>query len=66
MYYTMHVFAYDALTRVTVRLSMKEFDDNGLQQEGYALQRSVEFHGSGEDDPAQWAKDALVALSEVL
>lgn len=66
MYYTMHVFAYDALTRVTVHTSMKEFDDNGIQREGYALQRSVEFYGSGEDDPAQWAKDALVALIEVL
>lgn len=66
MYYTMHVFAYDALTRVTVRLSMKEFDDNGFQQEGYALQRSAEFLGSGQDDPAEWAKDALVALIEVL
>lgn len=66
MYYTMSLFAYDALTRVTAHLSVTEYDDNGFKREGYVLQRTAEFYGTGEDDPSQWAKDALVALIEVL
>jgi len=65
MYRTMSLHAYDCLDQISVALVITTHADfPDLPQEREAV--SVQVRGSGEGEPHQWAKDALVAMIEAL
>lgn len=63
MRYRLHLSTFDVMDRVEVTARM--YDDASEDRE-LVLERSITFKGTGEDDPEDWARDALVALLEVI
>lgn len=58
-----HWTAYDMLDQV--HLTVRLFRYDGLESAGsLVLQESTTIRGTGEDDPREWLRDALVALLE--
>ena len=67
MHRTMSLVAYDLLDTVVVTVSLKDWDQTTVPPARYdELSCAASFPGTGESDPRQWVKDALVALIETL
>jgi len=64
MYATVN--AYDVMGQVFIILSVREQGDTKEESLGTVLHTTTTVPGSGETSPTEWAKDALVALLEVL
>ncbi len=66
MRYEAHLTAYDMLDQVQVTLSIRGTEGSlGAPQEP-VLFRSTLVRGTGEVDPTEWGKDALLAILETL
>lgn len=66
MWYSATINAYDVLGDVWITVVVREARPGPTKEEVFLFQRHVQFQGTGEDDPAQWLQDALVALAETL
>ena len=66
MYYIATVNAYDALSSVVVAAEVRATAGGLGDSIGQVLHHVQVVQGVGEDDPATWLKDALVALLEAL
>lgn len=63
MRYRVHLAAYDVMDRVKVAAAV--FDDDTISAER-VFELSTGFKGTGENDPAEWLKDVLIAALERL
>ena len=64
---TCTVTAYDLLDTVVITASIKDWDQTSVPPTHYEeLSCAATFPSVGADDPAEWLKDALVALIESL
>lgn len=61
MRYRLHLSAWDVMDRVHVSMSL--FDDQD-DSSARVIELSEELQGTGESDPWEWARDALVAALE--
>lgn len=59
------VQAFDCLGQVHVAASVRQNTGVG-EVNDLVLHVFTDFQGTGEDDPREWLKDALVALVEIL
>lgn len=66
MRYEARVTAYDMLDQVTVALVVLEASDIPQVSTKVVLRSTTTVRGTGEEDPRQWAIDALVAALESL
>lgn len=66
MRYEARVTAYDCLDRVAVGATLYRSTDGLPQPQERVLGISVLARGTGETEPADWLRDALVALLEAL
>lgn len=66
MRYEMRVTAYDMLDQVHVVVAVYGPDMPGSITTEQVVQSSTTVQGTGESDPLQWARDALVAALEML
>ncbi len=66
MYYLATINAYDALDRVVVAAVVRATAGAVGDPISDVAQCVVTIPGVGEDDPAQWLRDALVGLLEAL
>lgn len=66
MRYEARVTAYDMLDQVTVVLCVYSTADQVEGGSQLVLQRGTTVQGTGELDPTEWARDALVAALETL
>lgn len=66
MWFSASLHAHDVMDQVTI--TARVWGDAGLgeRQMQEQLSCAATVPGSGEDDPRQWLKDALVALLEEL
>lgn len=61
MRYRLHLNAWDVMDRVHVSISLFDDHDDGSER---VLELSSDLVGTGESDPWEWARDALVAALE--
>lgn len=66
MRYEMRFNAYDALDRVIWTLQVYGPGMEGSIGTERVLWRGEDFAGTGESDPEEWARDALIAALESL
>lgn len=66
MRYEARLTAYDMLDQVHIVLAIYGPDLPGSVTTEMVAQRETTVRGEGESDPLQWARDALVAMLEVL
>jgi hypothetical protein len=66
MRYEARVTAYDVLDQVMVSIVLIESSDDPTVSRQVPVRRAVTVQGTGESDPLQWARDALVAILEDL
>lgn len=66
MRYELRLNAYDALDQVIITLQVYGPGLEGSVGAERVLWRGESFQGTGESDPACWARDALVAAIESL
>lgn len=66
MLYRVYVSAYDVLSEVQVVAHLYDDERAGEDAHGLALALSTKVGGTGESDPREWLRDALVALLEVV
>jgi hypothetical protein len=66
MRYELRANAYDALDHVVFTLQVYGPGLEGSLDVERVLWRGESFAGTGESDPAEWARDALVAMLEAL
>ena len=66
MWFSTTVHAYDVLEDVHVTASVRMRDDDGTGHAYSEFGCTTTFQGTGETDPKEWLKDALVALLETL
>lgn len=66
MWFSASLTAYDAMGEVHV--TVRVWGDGGMGEEQMTPQLScaTTVHGTGESDPQEWLKDALVAMLETL
>ncbi len=62
----MRFTAYDMFDRVALSLLVREDDPAAALDPEWRVLVSASVAGHGEDDPATWARDALVAVLEHL
>jgi len=60
------VTSWDAFDRVWCGVRVREYDGNDDTTPTTVLDRTTSIPSTGEDDPEEWARDALVALIEAL
>lgn len=64
---TLVVQAYDLLDHVVVTATLRDWDSTTVPPQSYVeFSTAATVPGTGEDDPQEWVKDALVALIEAL
>lgn len=66
MRYIASVHAYDVMSSVTTTVLVKEFPDDPEQPPSTVLVCTTTVPGTGESDPREWVKDALVGMLEAL
>lgn len=66
MWFSASLFAYDALGQVCINGRVYGDDGLGERQMHELLSCAATVSGSGEDDPREWLRDALIALLEEL
>lgn len=66
MRYELRFTAYDMLDQVHCVLAVFGPDMPGSITSEMVVQSSTTVQGTGESDPLQWARDALVAMLETL
>lgn len=66
MRYELRVTAYDMLDQVAVALVVLEAGDTPQVSTKAVLRSMTVVRGTGEPDPSEWARDALVAALEAL
>lgn len=66
MRYEARVSAYDVLDQVWVGLSLSSQEDQVSTHPEIVLHISTQIEGTGESDPREWARDALIGLLEAL
>jgi hypothetical protein len=64
MWRSVQVIAYDVMDEVHVHARL--WQDLKTSGQSPMLEASATFAGKGEEDPADWLRDALVALLEEL
>lgn len=58
--------AYDVMDQVHVTVVLRETQDGAGQSSHWTRLVSTTLEGTGETDPREWARDALVAALEAL
>lgn len=66
MRYELRLTAYDVMDEVWVSTSLHETRDMPTRPSRAVLHWQVSVRGTGEQDPTQWTRDALVAALEAL
>lgn len=66
MRYEARVTAYDMLDQICCAVVIFRTEDDPLSRPEVALRASTTVPGTGEVDPAEWIRDALVAILETL
>lgn len=66
MWFSASVFAYDCLGQVQVNLRVYGDGGTGEGQNRELFSCATTVSGSGEDNPREWLRDALVAALEAL
>nr|CRY96853.1 hypothetical protein [uncultured prokaryote] len=66
MRYQLVVTAYDVMDQVFIAVAVGELGPTETHRSVPPLSRSTTVRGTGESDPTEWARDALVAALEVL
>jgi len=66
MRYEARVTAYDVMDRVMVAVVVLEAGDIPQVSQQAVLTSTTTVQGSGESDPREWARDALIAALESL
>ena len=64
--YVLQVNAWDVMDRVFVTAFLREYGDISTDRADVVLDRTTTVEGTGESDPEQWVRDALVALLEAI
>lgn len=66
MRYEARIAAYDVMDQVMTALVVQATGDHPGSRPEVVLTIATTVPGTGESDPTEWARDALVALLEVL
>lgn len=65
-YYMASVNAYDALEEVHINVTVRQAGDHHESPVTSVLHQQVAVRSTGEPDPREWLRDALVALLEAI
>lgn len=66
MRYELRMTAFDMLDKVNVALVVLRAEDMPQASQQVVLRSMTTVQGTGESDPTEWARDALVAALEIL
>jgi len=66
MRYEARITAYDMLDQICVAIVLVALYDDPLSTPEVVLKRVSSLQGSGESEPTEWIRDALVAALETL
>lgn len=60
------VHAYDVMDRVQVGATVRQYEETTREPSDTVLVCTTTFPGTGETDPKEWLRDALIGLLESL
>jgi hypothetical protein len=60
------VHAYDVMDRVQVGATVRAYDEETREPSDIVFSCTTGFPGTGETDPTEWLRDALIGLLESL
>lgn len=66
MYRTATIAAYDVMDTVFVTATVRTYEANGEGFDSIELTTATTVPSTGEEETAEWLRDALVALAETL